>query len=128
MHPKIHNAICNLAALATVLGLTAGAGGLFYQSCLKKTTLEDATVTSKTTTYGVDDSYTVLEFTDIKLDKYAHCLSFSDPVEIGDRFKSLTYRHNFLLCGIVVDYKKARDYNTEVRLPYENHFNWDTPP
>ena len=116
MHPKIREGLDVLtgilvagAAVAVVGGLVIGAGGLFYQSCLKKTTLKDVTVTKIEHTYGVDDGLNVWEYDQIRLDKYNRCLSIDDemgPVKVGDKFESITYRNNFLLCGVVVDYER----------------------
>lgn len=113
MHPKLHQSLDVLtrilvagATVTVVGGLAAGVGGLFYQSCLKKTTLEDVTVTKIEHTYGVDEALNILEFSQIYLDKYDSCLRFGDPVEVRDTFESITYRNMFLLCPVVTEYER----------------------
>lgn len=121
MHPKIRKSldfVVGLAVLGTMTAgagaIIAGAGGLFYQSCLKKETLTDVIVTDKvgewlTVNEERDESY----FVTIKVDKYKEYLRMGDQRElnIGDKLKTLTYRHNILFKGIILEYEKAQDYD-----------------
>lgn len=107
MHPKIREGLEFLVGLTIFGTMAIGAGGLFYQSCLKKNTLKDSTVTSRQVTTARDYETGIdFDIIEIELDKYNHCLLINGGVDIGDKLKEITYRNRFLLCPVVIDYKK----------------------
>ena len=107
MNEKISEGIGKLLVGTFLVGVAGAVAGLLYQGCIKKNTLEDVTVTNernlKYCYYETGNDYYIKR---IKLDNYAGELIFDDPVKVGDEFKRITYRNNFLSVPRVTEYER----------------------
>ncbi|MFA6460764.1 MAG: hypothetical protein WCV90_00725 [Candidatus Woesearchaeota archaeon] len=109
MNAKIKEGLEALMGYVVTLGMIMGSGALFYQGCVRKTTLEDVTITAEDTLWSRDYETGIDFYTnEIKLDKYDDWLRVDndDDLSKGERFETLTYRNNFWFGPKVVDYTR----------------------
>jgi len=110
MHPKIKAGLEYLMQGAIYVAMAAGAGALLYQGCLKRTTLEDVTVEDEKTSYARDyETGLDFDFHQIKLDKYEDWVYTDGGISPGDKFGSVTLRHNWFLGDKLVNYEGRKD-------------------
>ncbi|MEK6937633.1 MAG: hypothetical protein AABX04_01175, partial [Nanoarchaeota archaeon] len=86
MHPKLKSGLETLLGAAIYAVIAAGAGGILYQGCIKKTTYTDVTVLNQMTTWARDyETGLDFDFFQVYLDKYDDWIYTREGFGKGDQ-------------------------------------------